>query len=111
MSNTVVKINGSHAVLPTVLGQGPARIPTGGKIRAGIKVLTSKAAAYPDAHAIYARGMAVGDSFAQIEKALAVALPQLKTPLFWHERGSRPPCTGRYPWGGIEGLRAQRSTS
>ena len=81
MSNTVVKINGSHAVLPTVLGQGPARIPTGGKIRAGIKVLTSKAAAYPDAHAIYERGMAVGDSFAQIEKALAVALPQLKTPL------------------------------
>jgi len=81
MSNAVVKVNGSHAVLPTVLGQGPVRIPTGGKIRAGIKVLTDKAAAHADALAIYARGMAAGDSFTQIEKALAVALPQLKTPL------------------------------
>ena len=83
MSNAVVNVNvnGSRAALPTVLGQGPARIPTGGKIRAGIKVLTAKAAANPDAHAIYERGIAAGDSFVQIEQALAVALPQLKTPL------------------------------
>lgn len=81
MSNSVVNVNGSQAALPTVLGQGPARIPTGGKIRAGIKVLTAKAAANPDAHAIYDRGIAAGDSFVQIEQALAVALPQLKTPL------------------------------
>jgi hypothetical protein len=81
MSNAVVKVNGSQAMLPTVLGQGPARIPTGGKIRAGIKVLTAKAAAHPDARAIYERGMAEGESFIQIEQALAAALPQLKTPL------------------------------
>ncbi len=30
-------------ITPTLLGQSPARIPTGGKIRAGIKVLTKKA--------------------------------------------------------------------
>ncbi|MDO8777043.1 MAG: hypothetical protein Q7K57_51715 [Burkholderiaceae bacterium] len=81
MSNAVVKVNGSHSALPTVLGQGPARIPTGGKIRAGIKVLTAKAAAHPGAHAIYERGMAAGDSFVQIEQALSTALPQLKSPL------------------------------
>lgn len=81
MSNAVVKVNGSQATLPTVLGQGLARIPTGGKIRAGIKVLTAKAAAHPDARAIYERGMAEGESFIQIEKALAAALPQLKAPL------------------------------
>ena len=81
MSNAVVKVNGSQATLPTVLGQGPARIPTGGKIRAGIKVLTAKAAAHPDARAIYERGMAAGESFIHIEQALAAALPQLKTPL------------------------------
>jgi hypothetical protein len=81
MSNAVVKVNGSQAMLPSVLGQGPARIPTGGKIRAGIKVLTAKAAAHPDARAIYERGMAEGESFIQIEQALAAALPQLKTPL------------------------------
>ncbi|MDO8777036.1 MAG: hypothetical protein Q7K57_51680, partial [Burkholderiaceae bacterium] len=81
MSNVMVKVNGSQAKLPTVLGQGPARIPTGGKIRAGIKVLTAKAAAHPDACAIYERGMVAGDSFVQIEQALAAALPQLKTPL------------------------------
>ena len=75
MSNVMVKVNGSQAKLPTVLGQGPARIPTGGKIRAGIKVLTAKAAAHPDACAIYERGMVAGDSFVQIEQALAAALP------------------------------------
>lgn len=81
MSNAVIKVNGGQARLPTVLGQGLARIPTGGKIRAGIKVLTAKAAASPDARAIYERGMAAGDSFDQIEQALATALPQLKSPL------------------------------
>ena len=35
----IVTLNGNAAVAPTVLGNGPARIPTGGKIRAGIKVL------------------------------------------------------------------------
>jgi len=57
MTNAVVTINGAKPVLPTLLGQGPARIPTGGKIRAGIKVLTKKAAEHPKAKAIYERGV------------------------------------------------------
>ncbi len=66
---------------PTLLGQGVARIPTGGKIRAGIKVLTKKAAGEPKAKAIYEQGVAAGQSFEQIERAIAEALPDLKTPL------------------------------
>src|SRR5438876_5999365 len=80
MTNAVVTINGNRA-LPSVLGQGPARIPTGGKIRAGIKVLTKKAAENPQAKEIYEQGLAAGQSFEQIEKAIAEALPNLKTPL------------------------------
>ena len=36
---------------PTLLGRGPMRIPTGGKIRAGIKILTKSAANHPKARA------------------------------------------------------------
>lgn len=80
MSNAVVNVNG-NAALPTVLGQRQARIPTGGKIRAGIKVLTKKAAENPKAREIYEQGVASGQSFEQIEKAIAEALPNIKTPL------------------------------
>ena len=72
---------GAFAAPATLLGQGPARIPTGGKIRAGIKVLTKKAAEQPTAKAIYDDGVASGQSFEQIERAIAEALPNLKTPL------------------------------
>ena len=68
-------------ITPTLLGQSPARIPTGGKIRAGIKVLTKKAASEPKAKAIYDQGVAAGQSFEQIEHAIAEVLPALKTPL------------------------------
>jgi len=66
---------------PTLLGQGSARIPVGGKIRAGIKVLTKKAAEQPKAKAIYDQGVAAGQSFEQIERTIAEVLPALKTPL------------------------------
>ncbi len=72
---------GGLIAAPTILGQGPVRIPTGGKIRAGIKVLTRKAAEQPKARAIYDQGVASGQSFEQIELAIAEALPDLKTPL------------------------------
>jgi len=81
MANAVVRVSGGAVMPPTVLGQGPARIPTGGKIRAGIKALTAKAAAVPEAVDIYERGLAAGDSFVQVEQALMAALPQLKSPL------------------------------
>lgn len=65
----------------TVLGHGKARIPTAGKIRAGIKVLTQKAAAQPKARALYEQGVEAGQSFDQIEQAIVAVLPALKHPL------------------------------
>lgn len=84
MTNAVVTINGAKPVLPTLLGQGPARIPTGGKIRAGIKVLTKKAAEHPKAKAIYEWGLSANHSFETIERAISEAVPELKTPLIPH---------------------------
>ena len=75
-------VQGSGATAaPPLLGHGPARIPIGGKIRAGIKVLTKKAAGEPRAKAIYDQGVAAGQSYEQIERAITEALPNLKTPL------------------------------
>ena len=81
MTNAVVTINGAQPALPTLLGQGPVRIPAGGKIRAGIKVLTKKAAEHPKAKEIYERGVAANHSFEAIERAISEAVPELKTPL------------------------------
>lgn len=80
MTNAIVTVQ-DGAALPTLLGQGPARIPTGGKIRPGIMVLTKKAAEVPQAKDIYQQGVVDGQSFEQIERALKEALPQLKSPL------------------------------
>jgi hypothetical protein len=81
MAKATITVQGGPAGLPTLLGQGPARIPTGGKIRAGIKVLTRKAAEQPQAQFIYDQGVESGQSFDQIERAILGALPQLKSPL------------------------------
>ena len=81
MAQAIITVQGGSDALPTLLGQAPARIPTGGKIRPGIMVLTRKAAEQPEAKAIYTQGVAEGRSFEAIEKALAQALPQLKSPL------------------------------
>ena len=81
MINAIVTVQGAAAALPTLLGQGPARIPTGGKIRPGIMVLTKKAAEVPGAKEIYQQGVVDGHSFEQIERALQESLPQLKSPL------------------------------
>ncbi len=66
MVKTTVTVQGGSVALPTLLGQGPARIPTGGKIRAGIKVLTRKAAEQPQAQSLYDEGVEAGQSFDQI---------------------------------------------
>ena len=84
MTNSSLTISESGGVLPTLLGNKGAaatRIATGGKIRAGIKVLTKKAAENPQAQQIYDQGVAAGQSFEQIEQFLVDALPNLKTPL------------------------------
>lgn len=81
MTKAIVTVPGGSGGLATLLGQGPARIPTGGRIRAGIKVLTRKAAEQPQAQRLYDEGVEAGQSFDQIERAIASALPQLKSPL------------------------------
>ena len=81
MANAIVTVHGGPSSIATVLGQSPPRIPTAGKIRAGIKVLTRTAADHPRACEIYERGVAAGESFDQIERLLAEALPKLRNPL------------------------------
>jgi hypothetical protein len=81
MNQAVVPVNGSGWPSASVLGRGPVRIPTGGRIRAGIKVLTKKASEEPRALAIYERGVEAGDSYERIESAIVAALPALKAPL------------------------------
>ena len=71
----------ARRALPTILGQGALRISVAGKIRAGIKVLTKAAASNAKAKAIYDEGVAKGLSFEDIERQIAEALPELKTPL------------------------------
>src|SRR5438132_11695339 len=81
MTNAVVTSNGAQPALPTLLGQGNVRIPAGGKIRAGIKVLTKKAAEHPKAKEIYERGVAANHAFEAIEQAISDAVPERKPPL------------------------------
>lgn len=81
MSNVIVTINGSNPSAPTILGGPIIRIPTAGKIRAGIKILTKRAADNPTAKNIYERGVAENHSFDEIEHAITQAVPDLKTPL------------------------------
>ena len=80
-NDSIVQINGSRSGVATVLGSNASRIPIGGKIRAGIKVLTKRAAENPRAKEIYERGVESGQPFEQIERAIVEAVPELKTPL------------------------------
>ncbi|WP_377705266.1 hypothetical protein [Pseudoduganella sp. UC29_71] len=65
----------------TLLGRRQPRIPTAGKIRAGIKVLTKAAAANPAIRALYDDGLAQQATFEQIERQIAERFPDVKTPL------------------------------
>ncbi|GAB2856123.1 hypothetical protein GCM10027277_25910 [Pseudoduganella ginsengisoli] len=65
----------------TILGRQQMRIPTAGKIRAGIKVLTKAAAANPAIKALYDDGLAHNATFEQIEQKIAERFPDVKTPL------------------------------
>src|SRR6202521_768261 len=81
MTNAVIAVNSSKAPLPTVLGQGALRIPTAGKIRAGIMVLTKAAAGNAKAKEIYERGAKANLPFEDIEKEINAAVPELRNPL------------------------------
>jgi hypothetical protein len=65
----------------TLLGQREPRIPTAGKIRAGIKVLTKKAASNPQAKALYDEGVRSNASFEEIERKIVEAFPGIDKPL------------------------------
>lgn len=65
---------------PTVLGERQVRLPTAGKIRPGIKVLTATAAKNPQAQAIYKAGMAAGKPFGAMEAEIRAAC-DVKWPL------------------------------
>lgn len=81
MDKEIVNRSLAQGAPPTVLGERPARIPTGGTIRAGIKVLTKAAASNPQAKAIYEQGLASNCSFEEIGQKIAEAFPDIKTPL------------------------------
>lgn len=71
----------SAVAIPTLLGRSAMRIPVGGRIRAGIKVLTRRAAESARAREVYEAGVAAGYGFDAIERELAAVLPDLKNPL------------------------------
>ncbi len=81
MADAIVTIQGGPETSSSILGRGPVRFPTAGKIRAGIKVLTRKAAQHPKARSIYEKGVGDGLSFDAIERAITEAVPGLDKPL------------------------------
>ncbi len=72
---------GGALAIPTLLGRGAMRIPVGGRIRAGIKVLTRKAEEVPEARALYEAGVAAGKGFESIERDILQRCQTLKNPL------------------------------
>ena len=78
---SIAVVHGSALTVPTLLGRTPPRIPVAGRIRAGIKVLTRRAADNELVRAIYERGVGQGKSFDTIEREIADAAPGLKNPL------------------------------
>jgi hypothetical protein len=77
----VAVVQGGALAVPTLLGRTAPRIPVAGRIRAGIKVLTRRAAENERVRAIYERGVEQGKSFDTIEREIADAAPDLKNPL------------------------------
>ena len=67
MAQAIITVQGGPDSLPTLLGQAPARIPTGGKIRPGIMVLTPKGVV-----SRYFYGIEYGGSPAENEYVLTV---------------------------------------
>jgi len=72
---------GGALVAPTLLGRSAPRIPIGGRIRAGIKVLTRKAAEVSEARRLYDEGVAQGRNFEAIERDIQTRCEGLRNPL------------------------------
>ena len=79
--NELQRVNGQKAAVPTLIGEAPTRFAIGGKIRAGIKVLTAAAAREREAQAIFDAGVESGKSFDDIAAEITRAVPELRHPL------------------------------
>ncbi|HEU0200157.1 MAG TPA: hypothetical protein VFR86_06945 [Burkholderiaceae bacterium] len=76
-----IATNNGQLVVPSIINQAPLRIPIGGKVRPGIKVLTRHAEQNAKARAVYEQGLTEGKSFDYIEEQIKAAAPDLKNPL------------------------------
>lgn len=79
--NALATVPTGALAAPTLLGRTAMKIPIGGRIRAGIKVLTRRAEEVTDAKRIYEAGVAAGKGFETIEREIALKCPDLKNPL------------------------------
>ena len=77
----ITVVHGGALAVPTLLGRAAPRIPVAGRIRAGIRVLTRRAAENELVRAIYECGVTQGKSFDTIEREITDASPGLKNPL------------------------------
>ena len=71
----VAVVQGSALPMPTLLGRTAPRIAVAGRIRAGIKVLTRRAADSERVRANYETGVEQGKSFDSIEREIAEFVP------------------------------------
>jgi hypothetical protein len=78
--NELTTVNG-QAGLPSLIGGAATGFAIGGKIRAGIKVLTAAAAREREAQAIFEAGVAAGKAFDDIATEITRAVPELRHPL------------------------------
>jgi len=67
--------------VPSLVNTATMRVPVGGKVRPGIKILTKAAKQHDAAVRIYSAGVAEGKSFEQIEREISSSVPGLKNPL------------------------------
>ncbi|CUR48459.1 hypothetical protein BN2364_4018 [Alloalcanivorax xenomutans] len=84
MGNIIVRSSQTGLAIndgPSVLGERAARIPVGGKIRSGIKVLTAAARKLKGAQEIYDAGVQAGSTWDQIEKAIRERCNPQRSPL------------------------------
>jgi hypothetical protein len=79
--NELQRVTGNEAAVSTLIGQAPSRFAIGGRIRAGIKVLTAAATRETAAQAIYDAGIEAGKSFDDIAAEITNAAPGLRHPL------------------------------
>ena len=81
MNHGEIALRNAQAAPVTVLGQRIQRIPTAGKIHAGIQILTPAAAKHPDIVTIYEQGVAQNISFQKISHRILEQFPQITKPL------------------------------